>query len=119
VLWIITIPAIWTDEARQFMSEAARKAGLTKTRLVLEPEAAALYVIGKTLEFDIKSRTTAQLQVRKKYIVADLGGGTVDMCVHEILEGDQLRELYHATGAYTGGTKVNKKFPKFFKKLAT
>jgi len=117
VLWMITIPAIWTDEARQFMSEAARKAGLTRTRLVLEPEAAALYVIGKTLQFDSKSGTTARFQVGKKYIVADLGGGTVDMCVHEILEGDQLRELFRATGAYAGGTKVNKKFLKFLKKL--
>jgi len=117
VLWMITIPAIWTDEARQFMSEAARKAGLTRTRLVLEPEGAALYVIGKTLLFDSKSGTTARFQVGKKYIVADLGGGTVDMCVHEILEGDHLRELYRATGEYAGGTKVNKEYLKFLENL--
>jgi len=117
VLWMITIPAIWTDEARQFMSEAARKAGLTRTRLVLEPEAAALYVIGKTLEFDRKSGTTARFQVGKKYIVADLGGGTVDMCAHEILEGDHLRELYRATGDYAGGTTVTNKILDFFQKF--
>jgi len=117
VLWIITIPAIWTDEARQFMSEAARKAGLTRTRLVLEPEAAALYVIGKRLEFHSQSGTTARFQVGEKYIVADLGGGTVDMCVHEILEGDHLRELYRATGDYAGGTTVNDKFLEFLKNL--
>jgi len=117
VLWMITIPAIWTDEARQFMREAAREAGFTRTRLVLEPEAAALYVIGKTLEFDSKSGTTARFQVGKKYIVADLGGGTVDMCAHEILEGDHLRELYRATGDYAGGTTVTNKFLDFFKKI--
>jgi len=117
VLWMITIPAIWTDEARQFMSEAARKAGLTRTRLVLEPEAAALYVIEQNLEFDGQSGTTARFQVGEKYIVADLGGGTVDMCVHEILEGDHLRELYRATGDYAGGTTVNDKFLKFLKNL--
>jgi len=117
VLWMITIPAIWTDEARQFMSEAARKAGLTRTRLVLEPEAAALYVIEQNLKFDGKSGSTARLQVGQKYIVADLGGGTVDMCVHEILEGDHIRELYRATGDYAGGTTVNDKFLEFLKNL--
>jgi len=117
VLWVITIPAIWTDEARQFMSEAARKAGLTRTRLVLEPEAAALYVIRQRLEFDGQSGTIARFQVGEKYIVADLGGGTVDMCVHEILEGNKLRELYRATGDYAGGTTVNDKFLEFLKNL--
>jgi len=84
---------------------------------VLEPEAAALYVIGQRLEFDSQSGTTARFQVGEKYIVADLGGGTVDMCVHEILEGDHLRELYRATGDYAGGTTVNDKFLEFLKNL--
>jgi hypothetical protein len=28
VLWVITVPAIWTDRARLFMREASLKAGL-------------------------------------------------------------------------------------------
>ena len=114
--WMITIPAIWTDEARQFMREAATNAGLTKTRLVLEPEAAALYAVNQRLclgnNFIMK-----KLGPGSKYIVADLGGGTIDMCVHEILDDGHLRELYRATGGHAGGSTVNEEFLQFLKNL--
>jgi len=114
--WMITIPAIWTDEARQFMREAATNAGLTKIRLVLEPEAAALYAINQPLclgnTFDIE-----KLGPGCKYIVADLGGGTIDMCVHEILDDGNLRELYRATGGHAGESTVNEEFLRFLKTL--
>jgi len=112
--WMITIPAIWTDEARQFMREAATNAGLTKIRLVLEPEAAALYAINQPLCLG-NAFTIEKFGPGSKYIVADLGGGTVDMCVHEILDDGNLRELYRATGGYAGGSTVNDEFLRFLK----
>jgi len=112
--WMITIPAIWTDEARQFMREAATNAGLTKNRLVLEPEAAALYAINQQLCLG-NTFSMEKLGPGCKYIVADLGGGTIDMCVHEILDDGNLRELYRATGGHAGGSKVNEEFLRFLK----
>ncbi|XP_052817995.1 amyloid-beta precursor protein-like [Mya arenaria] len=43
ILYVITVPAIWNDGAKQFMREAAVKAGLDSERikLALEPEAAS------------------------------------------------------------------------------
>ncbi|KAJ8298863.1 hypothetical protein KUTeg_022923 [Tegillarca granosa] len=43
--WVITVPAIWTDAAKQFMREAANEAGIKNHQLSLayEPEVAALY----------------------------------------------------------------------------
>jgi len=114
--WMITIPAIWTDEARQFMREAATNAGLTKIRLVLEPEAAALYAIYQPLCLG-NAFTIEKLGPGSKYIVADLGGGTIDMCVHEILDDGNLRELYRATGGHAGGSTVSEEFLRFLKTL--
>ena len=39
-----------------------------------------------------------------------LTGGTVDITVHEKIEGGQLRELHQATGGACGGTFVDKEF---------
>jgi len=114
--WMITIPAIWTDEARQFMREAATNAGLAKVRLVLEPEAAALYAINQPLCLG-NTFSMEKLGPGCKYIVADLGGGTIDMCVHEILDDGNLRELYRATGGHAGGSTVNEEFLRFLKTL--
>ncbi|XP_053385772.1 heat shock 70 kDa protein 12A-like [Mercenaria mercenaria] len=110
---MITIPAISSDSARQFMREAARDAGIPENqmRLVLEPEAAALYCQQKTVVDDNR------LPVGFKYVLADLGGGTSDICVHEVMEDGKLREVYRATGEIAGGTDVDDEFLSFLKEL--
>ncbi|XP_045178037.2 heat shock 70 kDa protein 12A-like [Mercenaria mercenaria] len=113
IQWMITIPAISSDSARQFMREAARDAGIPENqlRLVLEPEAAALYCQRKMLVVGDR------LPVGFKYILADLGGGTSDLCVHEVLDNDKLREVYRATGEIAGGTNVDNKFLSLMEEL--
>ncbi|XP_053376860.1 heat shock 70 kDa protein 12A-like [Mercenaria mercenaria] len=115
--WVITIPAIWTDSARQFMKEAALLAGIQEAnlRFVLEPEAASLFAREQVLHFG--SGYARTLPVGHKYILADLGGGTADICVHEILDGGNLREIYRATGGELGGTRVEFEFTQFLIKL--
>ncbi|WAR17975.1 HS12A-like protein, partial [Mya arenaria] len=104
ILWMLSMPAIWTEYARKFMREAATNAGLENFTLVLEPEAGALFAIDKPLYMrEVKS--AEKFPVGHKYILADLGGGTVDICVHEIVKGRNLCELYRATGDYAGGSR--------------
>ncbi|CAG2253465.1 unnamed protein product [Mytilus edulis] len=45
VHWVLTVPAIWNDQARQFMIAASEKASIGKDNLTLalEPEGAAMY----------------------------------------------------------------------------
>lgn len=56
--WVLTVPAIWDDEARSFMRFAAEKAGIvggiadhhdselpSRFALALEPEAAAIAAV--------------------------------------------------------------------------
>ena len=47
--WVITVPAIWRQQAKQFMREAAYNAGIGSREtpdqilIALEPEAASVY----------------------------------------------------------------------------
>ncbi|WAR17626.1 LOW QUALITY PROTEIN: HS12A-like protein, partial [Mya arenaria] len=113
ILWMLSIPAIWTDSARQFMREAATNGGMENVRLVLEPEAGALFAIDKPLKLR-EDWSTEKFPVGHKYILADLGGGTIDICVHEILDEDSVNR---ATGEYAGGSKVNFEIEQFFVSL--
>ncbi|WAR18084.1 HS12A-like protein [Mya arenaria] len=116
ILWMKSIPAIWPDSARQLVRDAAKNAGLENVRLVLEPEAGALFAIDKPLNLR-EDKSTEKIPIGHKYILADLGGGTIDICVHEILEGRRLCELHRTTGAYAGGSRVNQEFDTFFVRL--
>ncbi|XP_060586881.1 heat shock 70 kDa protein 12A-like [Ruditapes philippinarum] len=114
--WVITVPAIWTDSAKQFMRESAYEAGIDGALLsiALEPEAASLFcqippsdqsIIGVT-----ERAKFALVQPGTKYMVIDLGGGTADITVHEKQSDGGLKEIHKATGGAWGGTKVDDEF---------
>ncbi|WAR09736.1 HS12A-like protein [Mya arenaria] len=113
IQWMIGIPAVWSDTAKHFMRQAAKDAGMRpeNLRLVLEPEAASLFCEEHAVV--ASGNTLDRLPVGHKYILADLGGGTADICVHEIMSAGRLRELYRATGGDFGGNTVNKEFEIF------
>ena len=54
--------------------------------------------------------TSVAYESGTRYLLADLGGGTVDVAVHEVQQDDLIRELHHATGGAWGGTYVDKNF---------
>lgn len=71
---VITVPAYFNDSQRQATKDAGRIAGLNVLRIVNEPTAAALaYGLDKN-----KNGTVA---------VYDLGGGTFDISILEIVDG--------------------------------
>ncbi|KAK3602824.1 hypothetical protein CHS0354_026375 [Potamilus streckersoni] len=113
--WILTVPAIWTDSAKQFMREAANEAGIDGALLTiaLEPETAAMYC--QLLSAD-------QLSSKgkfddNKYMVIDLGGGTADITVHEKQPDGTLKEVHKASGGAWGGTKVDEEFNQMIIKI--
>jgi molecular chaperone DnaK len=71
---VITVPAYFSDAQRQATKEAGEIAGLTVSRIVNEPTAAAL-AYGLDKESD------------QTILVFDLGGGTFDVSLLEIGEG--------------------------------
>jgi molecular chaperone DnaK (HSP70) len=73
---VITVPAIWKDYTRPYMTEAAKKAGIlnfrtageTRFTFAPEPEAAALSSL---------SEPGRRVKPNEVYLVCDAGGGTV------------------------------------------
>ena len=84
-----------------------------KLSLALEPESAAIHCqrkateAGKGEEYVVKT---------KSYIVIDIGGGTVDIASHRIVEG-RIEEIVIPVGNFWGGTTVNEEFSKFLQKF--
>ncbi|CAN9512659.1 unnamed protein product [Ophioblennius macclurei] len=124
--WVLTVPAIWDPSAKQFMRKAATQAGIvtkgneTKLIIALEPEAASIWC--KKLPADgftaqNQGDNTLEQSPGTQYIVVDCGGGTVDITVHEVLDGGALKELHKASGNNMGGQIVDQKFKELLKTI--
>ncbi|XP_060065866.1 heat shock 70 kDa protein 12A-like [Ylistrum balloti] len=123
VHWVLTVPAIWSDKAKQFMREAAKQAGIRSDHLdiALEPEAASIYCkhipIGKRgQEQHRENENIAGLEAicpGTKYLVLDAGGGTVDITVQQVQSDGSLHQVYMANGGDWGGTRVDEAYEQF------
>ncbi|XP_035994553.1 heat shock 70 kDa protein 12A-like [Fundulus heteroclitus] len=122
--WVLTIPTIWDNSAKQFMREAATKAGIvrngTGNNLVfaLEPEAASVHCKKLPPEGFIAEKQGGNKLDQSpgtRYIVVDCGGGTIDITVHEVLKGGVLKELHKASGNDIAGQRVDRKFKEFLR----
>lgn len=121
IRWVLTVPAIWDDAAKQFMRESAEKAGIRHESLVLalEPEAASMFCkylpVERMLESSEKKITCFQPNAR--YLVLDAGGGTIDITIHAVQANGTLRELSKANGGPWGGTTIDKAFLSFIQSI--
>jgi molecular chaperone HscC len=87
---VISVPAYFNDTQRKATVAAAQIAGLTVSRLINEPTAAAL------------AHGLNEAQDEAKYLVFDLGGGTFDVSIVDQFEG--VIEIKASTGDnYLGG----------------
>ncbi|XP_045185047.2 heat shock 70 kDa protein 12A-like [Mercenaria mercenaria] len=109
IQYVITVPAIWKDNAKQFMREAAEQADIDTSRLKLawEPEAASIWCQ------IIKTEAKCALSGVGKYMVVDLGGGTADISVHEKCPDGTLKELHKTSGGPWGGMYVDQNYFKW------
>lgn len=118
--WVLTVPAIWEDPAKQFMREAAEEAGISRNQLMiaLEPEAASLFC--KYLPIEKLQGSEGGISAFKpgsRYLVLDAGGGTVDITVHEVQCNGTLKELDKASGGAWGGTRVDESFKEMLEEI--
>uniref|UniRef100_T1HGA0 MFS_1_like domain-containing protein n=1 Tax=Rhodnius prolixus TaxID=13249 RepID=T1HGA0_RHOPR len=107
IRWVITVPALWTQQAKQFIREAAYMAEICSSEtsdhllIALEPEAASICC--RHLHFDQIVQIEKGLVKSGSYMVVDCGGGTVDITVHSVsAQTGTLRELHKATGGPCG-----------------
>jgi molecular chaperone DnaK (HSP70) len=71
ISYVLTVPAIWDDTAKDLTRQAATRAGIPPRNLILipEPEAGALYCATIIDEVDLREGDC--------FMVCDAGGGTV------------------------------------------
>ena len=122
VQWCVTVPSIWDESAKQQMKACMVNAGLVSgdegiesVRVVLEPEAASFHChqILRQKQKDLS------LRVKDKILVADVGGGTVDIVVQELIGSGsdyKVQELTESSGGLCGGTFVDESFMRFLSK---
>ncbi|WAR10917.1 HS12A-like protein [Mya arenaria] len=89
VKWLITVPAIWEDAAKQIMILAAEK---NEYSTAVDPRQNDIFKPGSN------------------FILVDLGGGTVDITAHKVNDDGTLDALVPPSGGPWGGHNVNKKF---------
>ncbi|XP_033742408.1 heat shock 70 kDa protein 12B-like [Pecten maximus] len=129
VHWVLTVPAIWSDQAKQLMRESAKQAGIKSDHLdiALEPEAASIYCkhipVGKRgqeqCSEDEDMTGLEAIRPGTKYLVLDAGGGTIDITVQEVQGDGSLHQVYMANGGDWGGTKVDEAYEQFLVELVT
>lgn len=105
--FVLTVPAVWSDAAKNATLQAAERAGMGSRhalKLISEPEAAAVYTL-KTIQ-------PGGLKVGENYIVCDAGGGTVDLIAYKVTQLNPLRieETAVGTGGLCGSAFLNYRF---------
>jgi molecular chaperone DnaK len=91
---VITIPASFDTVQSNSTKEAGLQAGFKSVVLLQEPIAASLAYANKEKNVDLKN---------SQWLVYDLGGGTFDVALVKILEGE-LTVIDHEGDNYLGGT---------------
>lgn len=128
IQWVLTVPAIWRPAAKQFMREAAYKAGIaspeSKEQLIiaLEPEGGAIFCRERKMrDFADQTGDASVSDVLgrpgQRYVMMDIGGGTLDVTAHEILDNGNMKEIYQVTGGAYGGIYVDEKFERLLENL--
>ena len=123
IRWVLTVPALWSEEHKNFMRKACVEAGIitevmsANLLLCLEPEGASIQC-REDAEDAIK-----QLLVKDKVVmVLDCGGGTVDITIHKLTcdynEQFLCEELIPSNGGCEWGSKyVDNHFEKFLEEF--
>ncbi|CAM9121151.1 unnamed protein product, partial [Sphacelaria rigidula] len=119
LMWVVTVPAIWSNFGKRFMRAASHRAGLIADendmqglKLCLEPEAACLAV-------ESSNQGVGNWVPGDKVMVLDCGGGTIDITSHlvESAEPLQLSELAEPCGGAWGSSIVDARFKSFLQEF--
>ncbi|KAF4179419.1 hypothetical protein CNMCM7927_001862 [Aspergillus lentulus] len=109
IRFVLTVPAVWTDKAKNITLTAATDAGISAldVTLVSEPEAAALSCLNAIQPNTIENGDVV--------IICDAGGGTVDLISYRVksINPLELMEVTEGTGAICGSVLLDKRFESY------
>jgi molecular chaperone DnaK (HSP70) len=123
IKWVLTVPALWSEEHKHFMRKACVDAGIVESLespnllLCLEPEGASISV-----REDSEETVKEQMTKGRVVMVLDCGGGTVDITVHKLQcdPGERFlcEELLPSSGGSQWGSKfVDQYFEEFMREF--
>ncbi|TPR10694.1 Transmembrane amino acid transporter family protein [Aspergillus niger] len=111
--YVLTVPAIWSDKAKDATLNAALKARIPQRNMTLvsEPEAAALYCLHTIQPNSIENNDVV--------VVCDAGGGTVDLISYCVTTMSPLclEEVAEGTGDICGSVMLDVGFKDFLNVL--
>ncbi|CAI2172469.1 1056_t:CDS:2 [Funneliformis geosporum] len=113
VLWVLTVPAEFSEKDIAIMRECVNNAKLIKRKdaknlqFTTEPEAAALYCMENEL---------LELNIGNSFMIVDCGGGTVDLTTRKLIGIGQLGEVTERTGDFCGSTFIDNEYIRFLRK---
>ena len=133
VKWVLTVPAIWSDESKGLMGSWAMEAGLVNSgellnQLVIayEPDCASISIQNEIKDYkrlqqqqqgdadadekQSQAKPRQYLQAKEKYLLLDLGGGTADIACHEVIDDFSVKEVYQPSGGAWGSAYIDKHF---------
>ena len=101
---VITVPAYFNDSQRQATKDAGSIAGLNVLRIINEPTAASLaYGLDKKLTNE-----------EKNVLIFDLGGGTFDVSILSITDGEIFEVKSTAGNTHLGGEDFDNRTVDYF-----
>lgn len=123
IRWVLTVPALWSEEHKMFMRKAAVEAGIIPhvnsdlLMLCLEPEGASIQC-REDADETLKNKMTKGTVV----LVLDCGGGTVDITVNKMTSNPDetflSEEVLPSSGGCEWGAKyVDKYFETFLEEF--
>jgi molecular chaperone DnaK (HSP70) len=96
---IITCPAYFHDLQRTQLKRAAEQAGFDVYKLINEPTAAAVYYINRLqTKLNNNSNNNFNTNIQTKYIIYDLGGGTIDTTVIDYYQSTNTCDVIDIEG---------------------
>ncbi|KAK8196400.1 hsp70-like protein [Phyllosticta paracitricarpa] len=112
-VWM-TVPAIWTEAAKNQTKAAALAAGfasgpMDRIKMISEPEAAAVAILHSTL----RGTSVDPLKKGETFVVCDCGGGTVDLTTYKVITCHptfKFQEICAGEGGKCGSTFVDRHF---------
>lgn len=102
--YVITVPAIWSDQAKDLTRWCAETAGMRNAKLISEPEAAMVYVL--------QDMPTNDYAVNDVFMICDAGGGTVDLITYKVTSKDpiEVEEIVQGNGDRCGSAYITRQF---------
>ncbi|KAJ6234399.1 hsp70 family protein [Anaeramoeba flamelloides] len=120
IQWVLTVPAIWNEQAKEIMRRSFYQAHLLIKKnspnllFCYEPEVAVL-------DFFQEKRNQLNEFKKKNILVIDAGGGTIDITLIEpVIENNKITEfkiLMIPKGGDFGSTYIDQQFIEFFQSL--